>query len=365
VGMRHWAAGIVAAACLAAATVRADPLTYEMVTVGNPNNIADLSGYGSVGYEYRIGRYDVTIGQYAAFLTAVAATSDPYGLYNPSMGTDLNVAGITRTLLSGTYTYTVMNNGGDSANRPITYVSWFDAARFANWMSNGQGSGSTETGAYTLGGQTSGVAPSRNYGASYTLPTRDEWYKAAYFSQDKDGVNMPGYWLYGTQSSSTPGSVIGSPSAANWKASTGYSVTQSSTYSVSQNYLTDVGAFVSSASHYGAYDMSGNVFQWNDLDGTPSVNRDLRGGSWENYQSQFLSSYGGGPGLATMEGPKFGFRLAGPSSTPVPEIDPAGMGSVLALVAGALGVLERRRARALRPAPARRLPAPSRPVTAA
>ncbi len=30
-------------------------------------------------------------------------------------------------------------------------------------------------------------------------------------------------------------------------------------------------------------------------------------------------------------------------STPVPEIDPAGIGSVLALVAGALGVLERRR----------------------
>ena len=30
-------------------------------------------------------------------------------------------------------------------------------------------------------------------------------------------------------------------------------------------------------------------------------------------------------------------------SAPVPEIDPAGMGSVLALVAGALGLLERRR----------------------
>jgi hypothetical protein len=29
-------------------------------------------------------------------------------------------------------------------------------------------------------------------------------------------------------------------------------------------------------------------------------------------------------------------------SAPVPEIDPAGMGSVLALVTGALGLLERR-----------------------
>lgn len=33
-------------------------------------------------------------------------------------------------------------------------------------------------------------------------------------------------------------------------------------------------------------------------------------------------------------------------SAPVPEIDPAGMGSVLALVTGGLGLLERRRRRA-------------------
>jgi hypothetical protein len=43
-----------------------------------------------------------------------------------------------------------------------------------------------------------------------------------------------------------------------------------------------------------------------------------------------------------------GFRLAGPTGSPaaVPEIDPAGMGSVLALVTGALGLLERRRLKA-------------------
>ena len=43
----------------------------------------------------------------------------------------------------------------------------------------------------------------------------------------------------------------------------------------------------------------------------------------------------------------FGFRLASPVSVSgVPEIDPAGMGSVLALVTGALGLLERRRLKA-------------------
>ena len=47
-----------------------------------------------------IGKYDVTVGQYTAFLNAVAAT-DTYGLYNPSMATDLNIAGIARVASSG------------------------------------------------------------------------------------------------------------------------------------------------------------------------------------------------------------------------------------------------------------------------
>ena len=46
----------------------------------------------------------------------------------------------------------------------------------------------------------------------------------------------------------------------------------------------------------------------------------------------------------SIAGSLIGFRLAGPvSSSAVPEIDPAGMGSILALVSGALCLLERRR----------------------
>ena len=41
------------------------------------------------------------------------------------------------------------------ANRPVDYVSFWDAARFTNWLHNGQGlGGDTENGAYTLGGYT-------------------------------------------------------------------------------------------------------------------------------------------------------------------------------------------------------------------
>ena len=43
------------------------------------------TGYGSVPYTFQMGKYDVTTGQYTAFLNAVAKT-DPYGLYNTQHG---------------------------------------------------------------------------------------------------------------------------------------------------------------------------------------------------------------------------------------------------------------------------------------
>ena len=319
---------------------RADLVSYQMVTVGDAGNAADSTGYGAVAYEYQIGKYEVTIGQYAAFLNAVAQ-SDPYSLYNTGMASDLNVAGISRTGSSGSYTYSVITNGGNSANRPITYVSWFDAARFANWMQNGQGSGSTETGAYTLvGGQTSGTAPARNPGATFSIPTENEWYKAAYYKGS--GTNA-GYWYYATQSYGAPGNNVGSsPNNANYKLGGVYAVTHAG-YSSTQNYLTDVGAFTNSQSAYGTFDQSGNVSEWNDLTGAPGAYRGRRGDRWITPDPYGLSVGFREVSDTWLEDSGMGFRLAGAPSTPVPEIDPAGLGSVLALVTGALGLLERRR----------------------
>jgi hypothetical protein len=74
-----------------------------------------------VAYDYQIGEYDVKIGQYTAFLNAVAAT-DTSSLYNASMGTDRNVAGISRGGSSGSYTYSVINNGGVRTARRLRMV---------------------------------------------------------------------------------------------------------------------------------------------------------------------------------------------------------------------------------------------------
>jgi formylglycine-generating enzyme len=118
------------------------------------------------------------------------------------MASNANIAGITRSGSSGSYTYSVIGSG----DRPITYVSWFDAARFANWLHNGQPTGAqdastTEDGAYTLNGATSGTAPAKNVGATVWIPTENEWFKAAYY----DPTHMSGaggYWLHANQSNS-------------------------------------------------------------------------------------------------------------------------------------------------------------------
>ena len=314
-----------AAALLGSLAVSAHAqVTLDMVTVGNPGNANDTGGTrnGAVAYSYQIGKYDVTIGQYTSFLNAADPNgTNPNGIYNSSMATDLNIAGISYTSGASTGSkYAVISNGGNSSNRPITYVSWFDAARFANWMTNGQGGGDTETGAYTLNGATSGNAVAANPGAAFRLPTNDEWYKAAYYSPNYGGVGVAGYYAYATQSNTAPGNQIGgTANQANYAPGGVYSVTQVAGYSASQNYLTDVGAFSGSGSFYGTFDQSGNVYQWNDLNGLPGSSRGLRGGYWFNSYPVYLSSSDSYSLDPSREDWVIGFRLASPFAVPEPS----------------------------------------------
>jgi formylglycine-generating enzyme required for sulfatase activity len=345
---------LAALACLLATRAGADQITYQMVTVGNPGNADDEggSGHGRVDYSYQIGTYSVTIGQYTAFLNAVDPTGiNPNGIYNGQMQENLNIAGISydgENNNGSKYSVYGPHGGGygqSGANRPITYVSWFDAARFANWMTNGQGGpGTTETGAYTLNNATTGEAVEANPDAAFRLPTNNEWYKAAYYSPTLNS-GAGGYYAYATQSNDAPGNTIGSTGQANWNTGS-YSVTQLDSYDTNQNYLTDVGAFTDSASFYGTFDQSGNVSQWNDLWPNARAVRGVRGGDWNTDNSYVLSSSFFGLFDPSDEKSFLGFRLASPVASSVPEIDPNSLGSVLALVLGSLGLLERRRLKA-------------------
>ena len=302
------------AAFTLASNLHAQPLvTIETVTVGDAGNAADTTGYGAVASEFAIGKYEVTISQYNTFLNSVAAvTSDSYivDLWNAGMTTTASIAGISRSgsgTLGDPYSYSVIGSG----NRPMAYVSWFDAARFANWVNNGAtGGASTETGAYTLNGATNGVGFAVNPGATWFLPSLDQWYKAAYY---KGGGTNAGYWLYPTQSDATPGNVVGgATNQANYRDDAGvFSVTQSTAVDFSQNYLTDVGAFSNSAGPYGTFDQAGNVWEWNDAVYDGSY-RGFRGNSALDAARSSLmeSSFNFGYGPPESEDQGIGFRLA-------------------------------------------------------
>lgn len=118
---------------------------FDWAEVGDVGNAADSSGYGAVNYEYKIATTEVSLAQYTEFLNAKAKT-DLYGLYNTGMASNGSIAGISRSGASGSYVYSVIG----SEDRPVTYVSVYDAMRFVNWLHNGQGDGGTETGAYMI-----------------------------------------------------------------------------------------------------------------------------------------------------------------------------------------------------------------------
>jgi formylglycine-generating enzyme len=351
--MRTRPAVLIVAALVAAFTLtpnlQAQPLVnIETVTVGDAGNAADATGYGAVTNVFAIGKYEVTISQYTTFLNSAASvTIDSYivNLWNVAMATNLNIAGISRSgsgTLADPYSYSVIGPSGitpagasSPGNRPISYVSWFDAARFANWMNNGATNGaSTETGAYTLNGATSGVGFTKNAGATWWIPSGNEWCKAAYY---KGGGTNAGYWDYPTQSDVAPGNTIGgATNQANYVMGVWPVTQESGPVSSSQNYLTDVGAFSNSASAYGTFDQGGNVYEWNDAVFAGS-RRGFFGGSWDDpngvtdLQSTALNNAD-----PTIEISSIGFRLA-----TVPE--PSTYALLLMAGAGALWLAKRRR----------------------
>lgn len=294
------------------------------------------TGYGSVGYLYKIGKYEVSNSQYAYFLNAIAA-SDPFSLYDANM--ENIYGGITRSGSSGTYTYSVKPDMGD---KPVNFASLFDSLRFANWLHNGKPTGSqdastTEDGAYTLSGENG--SGSRNSDARVVVPTENEWYKAVYY----DVVLHTYYdYPYVTDTQTTCAAPSVTPNTANCDSAVGM--------------VTNVGAYAESAGPSGTFDQGGNLWEWTE--GMLESSRGFRGGSWYANEPSTLAAWTRNPYSASAHSLNFGFRVglvwvtptATPTLTPTPTVSPTPTpepGAILQLVAGGLGLvfLSKRRMR--------------------
>lgn len=255
---------------LVIAAVHADSITHgsttinmDFVDIGHTGNPVDADrNLGAVDHNYRIGTYEVTIGQ----LAAARAADNRVGDGDENYWND------------GTRTVGV--------NAPASNVTRYEAMKFANFLT----SGNAVSGAYqfsndglTLLSVNRDVAVSI-YGTVYVLPTPDEWHKAAYYRPENNGF----YSDYANGNNFEP--LKGTENGWNYGWVTG-----------DPNYTWEVG--FGGVEQNGTYDMMGNV-------GELSETGLQRGGMYNTSSAVLKNTYGGSTPAVTTEYSNVGFRVA-------------------------------------------------------
>lgn len=298
------------------ASIASAQITIPTVRVGNPGNAADPATgdvYGSVASSYNIGATEVTNRQYAAFLNATARVGSN-DLYDIQMSGG-QFGGITRSGPVNAQTYATV---GGREDWPVNFVDFWAAARFANWLHNGQPTGgrfgnTTEDGAYTI--TDSAIlnnSISRNANWTWAVASRDEWHKAAYHQPAIAGGDADGYWRYPTASNSISATDVNSIEASIFRP-------------------TAVGSF-NIPSYYGTFDQGGNVWEWTEE--RAGNGRAILGGSFNFFHSATQAGAVSGTSSTTRFS-YLGFRVV--------QVPAPGSAAVLAL-AGTLAVRRRRAA---------------------
>lgn len=255
----------------------ANSFTIEFVTIGQAGNPPDAppNPAGDVPYVYRIGKYEVS----ERMIDAANA---------------LGGLGIT-----------IDSRGPDY---PATSVTWFEAARFVNWLNTSTGGAPAYK--FDASGNFQLWAPSdpgydatnlyRNKLARYFLPSTDEWHKAAYY----DGAAGV-YYDYPTGSDSVPDG-IDFPGDTEFDA-----VFFDGGNNLGPNDIFNVGI----ASPNGVFGLGGNVFEWDETafdrnNDSPSEQRRASGGSWQTQEFVLEASNTLGGTTPTFQGSSVGFRVA-------------------------------------------------------
>jgi sulfatase modifying factor 1 len=263
----------------------ANQFTIPFVTVGHAGNAPDENPNpaGAVPYAYRIGKYEIS-----ERMIDAANAAGGLGLTKDTRGPDF----------------------------PATNVTWYEAARFVNWLNTSSGSAPAykfdAQGEFQLwlpadAGYNAGNLY-RNSLARYFLPSLDEWHKAAYYNPV-----TASYFDYPTGSDSVPDGI-------DFAGDTEFdAVFFDGGSNPDPNEITNVGLM----SPYGSAGQGGNVTEWLETafdrtNDSPTEHRRENGGNWSGSSTGMLA-WNGRTGIAPSFaagalGLRVGSRIPEPNS---------------------------------------------------
>ena len=292
-----WRAALLGLACFAVpVAAQPGPDGIDWVTVGAPGNTPYLGfsdplsptyGHGSVGYEFNIGRTEVTTGQWMEFLNAAMARPDPLPFAQTFWwDTPVFWGAEADPTYSGPGTrFRLRSNVADAAMVPVGGISWRHAAVMCNWLHNGKAAAQSafSSGAYdvsTFGPELSHPTftdqATRSPGARYWIPSLDEYLKAVYYDPHHAGPGVGGWWSR-PNGSDTP-LVYGPPPSfggdGTGQANAGFRLPGEAHLNI------PLGAYPHVQSPWGLLDAAGGTVEWlEDIWATPTEMYRMRDGS--------------------------------------------------------------------------------------
>ncbi|MBK7403372.1 MAG: SUMF1/EgtB/PvdO family nonheme iron enzyme [Phycisphaerales bacterium] len=254
--------------CFPITAARAQDYGLDWVTVGDPGNPPYMGdspygppyayGRGEVDYEYRVGRTEVTTGQWMEFVNTFSTQSDDLADFaSPrhwGATIDWSYDGPGRR-------YELRDDVESPGLLPVGGISWREAGMFCNWLHNGKSSDLTalSSGAYdtsTWGddGQHFTDDPTHLPGAKFWIPTLDEALKAMNYDPDRYGAGQGGWWLYPNMSDDPP--IPGLPGEGTTTA--GLDPFKVAVWDV------PLGAYADQVSPWGLLDTTGGAREWTE-----------------------------------------------------------------------------------------------------
>lgn len=301
----------------------------DWVTVGDEGNPAYAGpgglvvGRGSVGYEYRVGRTEVTTSQWLEFYNTFKARADP--VPDAVLPVPIIWGATIDPSYTGPGTRYMLQNDPNAGMRAVSGISWRMGAMLANWLHNDKSSDITayQNGAYdisTFGYSAPGVFTDQlthNPGARYWIPTLDEYMKAVFYDPTRDGTG--GWWQQPNMSDIQL--VYGPPGVG--MANSGFTLPQSGELRIPLMAYTDV------QSYYGVMDAAGFTQEWIEdryvVEGR--TYRIFDGSHWSVLGPGIDTVHGFGADFPSMRYSRVGFRLASsvPASGTLPVLLLAGL----------------------------------------